>query len=171
MVLRNADIVPISDMTGIIEFGGIWKKRSRAYGTPAYYAFSLYSNSGVSQLVSTVTRGETYDVHDGITRLPEILNVPYLDVVAALNKAKDTVTLFCVNRDLARDLSADISVRGFVPVNARVQTLYSLSIYDQNDETRPEAVHPHSEPLTINSQELLYTFRHESVTVIQLKRN
>jgi hypothetical protein len=29
MLLRNSDIVPISDMTGIIEFGGIWKKRGR----------------------------------------------------------------------------------------------------------------------------------------------
>jgi len=170
MLLRNADIVPISDMTGIIEFGGIWKKRSRAYGTPAYYAFSMYSNSGVSQLVTTITRGETYDIHDGITRLPEILNVPYLDVVAALNEAKNTLTLFCVNRDLARDLSADISLRGFIPARARVQTLYSSSIYGQNDETHPEAVHPHSEPFEINSPELLYTFRHESVTVIQLQR-
>ncbi len=27
MLLRNADIVPISDMTGVVEFAGIWKKR------------------------------------------------------------------------------------------------------------------------------------------------
>jgi alpha-N-arabinofuranosidase len=170
MLLRNADIVPISDMTGIIEFGGIWKKRSRVYGTPAYYAFSMYSNSGVSQPVTTVTRAETYDVHEGITRLRDILNVPYLDVVGALNDGRDTLTLFCVNRDLSRDLSADISLRGFIPARASVQTLYSSSIYDQNDETHPEAVHPHSEPLTVDSPEFLYTFRHESVTVIQLHR-
>src|ERR1700688_2149739 len=170
MLLRNADIVPISDMTGIIEFGGIWKKRSRVYGTPAYYAFSMYSNSRVSQPVTTVTRGGTYDVHDGIARLPDILNVPYLDVVAVLNDAKNTLTLFCVNRHLSRDLSADVSLHGFIPARATVQTLYSSSIYDQNDETHPEAVHPHSEPLTADSPEFLYTFRHESVTVIQLNR-
>lgn len=170
MLLRNADIVPISDMTGIIEFGGIWKRRGRAYGTPAYYAFSMYSNSGASQPVSTVTQVETYDVHHGIRRLPEIPNVPYLDVVAAMNDGKDTLILFCVNRDLSRDLAADISIIGFTPASAAVQTLYSSSIYDQNDETNPEAVHPRTEPLTVTSPKVGYTFRHESVTTIQFRR-
>jgi alpha-N-arabinofuranosidase len=170
MLLRNGDIVPISDMTGVIEFGGIWKKRGRAYGTPAYYAFSMYSNAGAAQVVVTNTQGETYDVHDGITRIPEIPNVPYLDVVGALNDSKDRLTLFCVNRDLARDLAADISLSGFVPASAEVTTLFSTSIYDQNDETHPEAVHPRSEPMTVQSPRFRYTFRHESVTVIQLKK-
>jgi alpha-N-arabinofuranosidase len=170
MLLRNANLVPISDMTGIIEFGGIWKKRARVYGTPAYYAFSMYSNSDATQPVTTVTQGDTYDVRDGVTRLPEIPNVPYLDVVAALNDAKDTLTIFCVNRDLSRDLSADILLDGFVPASATVKTLYSESIYDQNDELHPEAVHPRSEPFTVDSAKFLHTFRHESVTVIQLKR-
>jgi alpha-L-arabinofuranosidase len=169
MLLRNADIVPVSDMTGVMEFGGIWKKRGRVYGTPAYYAFSMYSNSGAAQLVTTDTQGEDYDVHDGITRIPEIPKVPYLDVVAALNDSKDTLTLFCVNRDLTRDLSADISLNGFVPASAKVTTLFSSSIYDQNDELHPEAVRPRSEPITIHSPRFQYTFRHESVTVIQLK--
>jgi alpha-L-arabinofuranosidase len=170
MMLRNADIVPISDMTGVIEFGGIWKKRGRVYGTPAYYAFSMYSNSGVAQLVGTDTQGESYDVHDGITRIPEIPKVPYLDVVAGFNDARDTLTLFCVNRDLTHDLPADISLNGFVPASAKVTTLFSASIYDQNDELHPEAVHPRSEPITIHSPRFQYTFRHESLTVIQLKR-
>lgn len=169
MMLRNADIVPISDMTGVIEFGGIWKKRGRVYGTPAYYAFSMYSNSGVAQLVGTDAQGESYDVHDGITRIPEIPKVPYLDVVAGLNDAKDTLTIFCVNRDLTRDLPADISLNGFVSASAKVTTLFSASIYDQNDELHPEGVHPRSEPITIHSPRFQYTFRHESVTVIQLK--
>ena len=169
MMLRTADIVPISDMTGVIEFGGIWKKRGRVYGTPAYYAFSMYSNSGVAQLVGTDAQGESYDVHDGITRIPEIPKVPYLDVVAGLNDAKDTLTIFCVNRDLTRDLPADISLNGFVPASAKVTTLFSASIYDKNDELHPEAVHPRSEPTTIHSPRFQYSFRHESVTVIQLK--
>ena len=169
MMLRSADIVPISDMTGVIEFGGIWKKRGRVYGTPAYYAFSMYSNSGVAQLVGTDTQGESYDVHDGITRIPEIPKVPYLDVVAGFNDAKDTLTIFCVNRDLARDLPADISLNGFVPASANETTLGSASIYDQNDELHPEAVHPRSEPIAIHSPRLQFSFRHESVTVIQLK--
>ena len=116
------------------------------------------------------TRGESYDVHEGITRLPEIPKVPYLDVVVALNDMKDTLTLFCVNRDLTRDLSANIALNGFVPASATVTTLYSPSIYDQNDELHPEAVHPRAEPIAVHSPRFQHTFRHESVTVIQLRK-
>ena len=49
MLLRNADIVPVADMTGIIEFGGIWKKRGRAFGVPAYWAFRMYSTADASR--------------------------------------------------------------------------------------------------------------------------
>ena len=103
--------------------------------------------------------------------MPEIPNVPYLDVVAAMNDANDTLTLFCVNRDLSRDLSASISIRGFVPAKASAQVLYSSSIYDQNDEVHPEAVRPRTEPMAVNSPLFSYIFRHESVTVIQLKHH
>lgn len=34
MVLRNSDIIPISNMTGIIEFGGIWRKRGQGLRCP-----------------------------------------------------------------------------------------------------------------------------------------
>src|SRR5262249_53229724 len=43
MLMRNAPIVPIADMTGLIEFGGIWKKRGQVFGVPAYWAFRMYS--------------------------------------------------------------------------------------------------------------------------------
>jgi alpha-L-arabinofuranosidase len=170
MLLRSANIVPISDMTGVIEFGGIWKKRGRVYGTPAYYAFSMYANSGVTQLVGVASQSRTYDIHDGVTRLPEIPQVPYLDVVAGLNERQDTLTLFCVNRDLTRDLSADISVIAFVPAKVTATALFSSSVYDRNDELHPEAVHPRSESLTIDAPRFQYTFRHASVTVIQLRK-
>jgi alpha-L-arabinofuranosidase len=170
MLMRSADIVPIADMTGIIEFGGIWKKRGTVYGTPAYYAFSMYSTSSAVQPVTAETQSDEYDVHDGITRIPEIRAVPYLDVVAALNDTKDTLTLFCVNRNLQRDLVADIPLNGFSAARAQVTTLFSESIYDQNDEVQPTAVHPRSKPITIQSPKFQYTFRHESVTVIQLMK-
>ena len=34
-LMRVADFTPISDMTGLIEFGGIWQKNVRVYGVPA----------------------------------------------------------------------------------------------------------------------------------------
>ena len=44
-LMRVADFTPIADMTGLIEFGGIWKKRGQVYGVPAYWAFRMYSNA------------------------------------------------------------------------------------------------------------------------------
>ena len=67
MLMQNASIVPISDMTGIIEFAGIWKKRGRVYGTPSYYTFRLYSTAGPtpvaveSDLPATTSTAESLD--------------------------------------------------------------------------------------------------------------
>ena len=170
MLLRNADIVPISDMTGIIEFGGIWKKRGRAFGTPAYWVFRIYSNSDPVTPVSVTTNSETYSVRDGEKRLPSIDNVPYLDVVAALNTNGDKLTLFCVNRDLTRDLRANVVVTGFAPEgNASVQSIFADNILDKNDETQPEHVRPRESTIQAGANGFTYEFRHESVTVIELR--
>jgi alpha-L-arabinofuranosidase len=170
MLLRNSDIVPISDMTGIIEFGGIWKKRGRVFGVPAYWVFRLYSNADVAKLVETQSDGPTYDVDHGSTRLPKIVGVPYLDVVAAINGSGNKLTLFCVNRHLTRDLETKINLAGFRPTNATARSMFADSIYEKNDETEPEHIHPRATPLSVESAEFKYTFRHESVTVIELGR-
>jgi alpha-N-arabinofuranosidase len=43
MLSRNSSIVPTSDMTGILEFGGIWKKREQVYGAPGYWVLRAYA--------------------------------------------------------------------------------------------------------------------------------
>ena len=170
MLLRNSDIVPISDMTGIIEFGGIWKKRGRVFGVPSYWVFRMYSNADIAKLVETQSHGPTYDVDQGSTRLPKIVGVPYLDVVAAINGSGNKLTLFCVNRHLTRDLETKINLAGFRPTNATARSIFADSIYEKNDETEPEHIHPRATPLSVESAEFKYTFRHESVTVIELGR-
>ena len=171
MLLRNAPIVPVADMTGIIEFGGIWKKRGQVYGVPAYWAFRMYSTADATRLIATETKGETYNVEQGTTRIPTIPNVPYLDVVAALNDSGGRLTIFCVNRDLSRDITADIGIDGFSAVSkAGIRTLYADSIYEKNDEITPEHIRPCESSINVNSSGFQYTFRHESITVIELKR-
>ena len=171
MLLRTADFVPISNMTGLIEFGGIWKKRGGVYAVPAYWAFRMYSNADARVPVETRTEVETYDVTEGVRRLPDIKNVPYLDVVAALNEAGDKLTLFCVNRHLTRDLTARISLTGFAPApNARVQQLRADSISATNDEARPDAVKPSVSTLRVNAPQLAYSLAHSSVTVIEFTK-
>ena len=171
MLMRVADIVPIADMTGIMEFGGIWKRRGGVFGAPSYWAFRMYSNANAVQVVEARTEVEKYDVEQGSIRLPSIPDVPYLDVVAARNEAGDKLTLFCVNRHLARDIAARISVAGFAPgPEGFEQTLFAASIYDKNDEAHPEAVIPRERSLQWEGAEPECTFRHESVTVIELDR-
>jgi len=169
MLLRTADIVPISDMTGIIEFGGIWKKRGRVFGVPAYWVFRMYSNADATRLVEIQSNGEKYDVDQGSTRLPKIADVPYLDVVAASNSSGSKLTLFCVNRHLTRDIETKVSLTGFRPTKAKAQSIFAGSIHEKNDEIEPEHIHPQDLSLTIAGPEFKYTFRHESVTVIELE--
>lgn len=169
MLMRVADIVPIADMTGIMEFGGIWKKRGRVFGAPSYWVFRMYSNANVSQVVQARTQVEKYDVEQGSVRLPSIADVPYLDVVAARNEAADKLTLFCVNRHLTEDISARISVPGFAPgPEGSARTLWAASLYDKNDEAHPEAVIPSGRSVRLEGSQLEFTFRHESVTIIEL---
>jgi alpha-N-arabinofuranosidase len=171
MLMRVADIVPVADMTGMMEFGGIWKKRGRVFGTPAYWVFRMYSNQGASQPVQAQTEVEKYGVEQGSTRLASIPDVPYLDVVAALNDAGDKLTLFCVNRHLRKDIAGHISITGFaVAPEGSAETLLASSIYDKNEEGHPEAVAPRESTVKAQGTKLDYGFRHASVTVIELHK-
>jgi alpha-N-arabinofuranosidase len=169
MLIQNADIVPVSDMTGIVEFAGIWKKRSQVYGTPAYYAFQMYSTADLDSPVFVESNCKQYDVQQGVKRLPDIPNVPYLDVVAALNRAGTRLTIFCVNRHLDRDVSSNLSVAGFHGAKAaEVETLQAPSIYETNDEIRPRAITPTRTSMQFSGEQLEYTFPRASVTRIEL---
>jgi alpha-N-arabinofuranosidase len=169
MLIQNADIVPISDMTGIVEFAGMWKKRGRVYGTPAYYTFRLYSTADTDVPIAVKSDSGHYDVHGGISRLPEISGVPYLDLVAAINKKGDRLTVFCVNRHLNRDIAATISVNGFdAKATGTVESLSAGSIYEGNDEDRPDLVKPVESSVQVLNSQVRYTFRHESITRIDL---
>jgi len=169
MFLRNSDIVPIADMTGVVEFGGIWKKRSRVFGTPAYWVFKMYSTSDIARVVEAESNGETYDVARGTSRFPSIERVPYLDVVATLSDDGDKLTLFCVNRDLGRDLTAKFAIAGFrAKPGAVAHSVFADSIYEKNDEMHPEQIHPRDASLTAGTTGFSYEFRHASVTVIEL---
>lgn len=172
MLMRNHSVVPVSDMTGIMEFAGIWKRRSQVFGAPGYYVFKMYSTAHATRPVAVQDNAGSYSVQHGVTRLPDIANVPYLDVVAALNKSGDTLTLFCVNRSLNTDIPANIQVDHFTSSGpATVQTLKAASIAEENDEDDPYRVAPVRTEDNVNGGKLHHIFPHESVTVITLHRN
>lgn len=171
MLMKNVDIVPVSDMTGIMEFAGIWKKRSQVYGTPSYYAFKLYANADVAKTVNVKANSGSYAVSQGVNRLPEISSVPYLDVVAALSKDGKTLTLFCVNRSLSANIPANIHLHDFAGSgDATVHTLTSPNVGDANDESAPERVVPVDSADHLGASGWAHTFPHASVTVLSVHR-
>jgi alpha-N-arabinofuranosidase len=171
MLMRNSSIVPISDMTGIMEFAGIWKKRSQVYAAPGYYVFRMYSSAHASRPVSVEASSGSYSVQNGVGRIPDIPNVPYLDVVAALNDAGDALNVFVVNRSLNTDIPASIHVAGFASDGkAEVETLRGDSIADENSEDDPEHVVPVQTGDRVTGGAMEHVFPHESVTRIVLRR-
>lgn len=172
MLMRHAGTTPISDMTGIMEFAGIWKKRGQVYAAPGYWALRMYSTAHASRPVSVVTESGSYSVAHGVGRLPDIAHVPYLDVFVALNDAGDRLTLFCVNRSLTTDIPADIHVDAFAARDgAEVQTLQADSIDGSNDEDDPDRVIPRKTGETVSGGQLHHTFPAASVTVVALQRS
>jgi alpha-N-arabinofuranosidase len=171
MLMRHADIVPISDMTGIMEFAGIWKKQGQVYAAPGYWALQMYSTAHANRPVMVETASGSYSVEHGVSRLPQIADVPYLDVVAALNESGDKLTLFCVNRSLNTDIPANVAVSGFsASGEAQVQTLRAGSVGEGNDEDDPERVIPVKTQEAMKDGGLRHMFPHESVTVITLNK-
>ncbi|AXC12967.1 Alpha-N-arabinofuranosidase [Acidisarcina polymorpha] len=170
MLMRNADIVPISDMTGILEFGGIWKKREQVYGAPGYWVLRSYAEEKPSRLVPTDSDAPQYTVDHGVTRLPHIEHVPWLEVVAAEGQTPDELILFCVNRNLTRDYRATIQVDGFTPRPlAEIKTIAAPSIYTENDEMEPEAVKAVADQISVGSS-FEHVFPRAGVVVIRLVR-
>jgi alpha-N-arabinofuranosidase len=170
MLMRNSSIVPISDMTGILEFGGIWKKREQVYGAPGYWVLRSYAEEKPSRLVATESDAPEYAVEDGVDRLPHIDHVPWLEVVAAMGPSPDTLVLFCVNRSLTRDFRAAIQMDGFIPgALAQVKTISAPSIYTENNEMQPNAVETVTNQIQAGSN-FEMVFPHASVVVIRLLR-
>ena len=169
MLLRNSDAVGISDMTGIIDFAGIVKKHAQVYGTPSYWVLRSYSSARPHALLAVQSDSPTYSVTHGVTRLPEIADVPYLDVVAAQSEDGKSLLLFCVNRHLTRAATAaiDLHTLGVESGVAQVSTITGETILAENDDVHPNTVSPteNSEPFTT---ELTHIFPSRSITVIQI---
>ena len=169
MLMRSVDAVGISDMTGIIEFAGITQKHAQVFGTPAYWVLREYASARPHSLLSVTSDTPTYSVSHGVRRLPEINNVPYLDIVAAESQDQTKVLLFCVNRHLTRTESAeiDLGALGIKGGQASIATITGDNLQDLNDEIDPTRISPVIHPQTFQGK-LNYAFPAMSVTVISI---
>ena len=170
IILRDSAIVPISDMTGNIEFGGVWKKRGQVYPAPAYWILRSYATAAPHTLLNVQSDGPTYTVSHGIQRLPEIADIPYLDVTAATSEDGKRLLLFCVNRSLTTAAHAEIDLAGLhvgrEPM--RVSTLEAETTLAENSEEEPDLVKPTTSTEPVKPGKLTHVFPNASVTVLEI---
>ena len=169
-VLRHASEINITDMTGIMEFAGIWKKRGQVYASPAYYTFKLYSSVAGDVVLPVSTDSGSYNVSGGIRPLDRVDGVPYIDVVATERTGSHAITLLCVNRSLNQDIPVafdlgDRQISGTV----HAEQISADSRYERNDEVEPNHIVP--QPINFaapDHRKLSATLPHDSVTVIHI---
>ena len=168
-MMRNSDAVSIANMTGILEFGGIWKKREQVYASPAYWVLRTFARAKPRTLLKVDSTSPTFNISRGVTQLPEIVGAPYLDVVAALSEDGSKLLLLCVNRHVTHPESALIDVTSFAVDSepAQVTTIAGDGVLAENDENNPNRVVAvtHTERFTAKHS---YTFPKASVTVIEI---
>jgi alpha-L-arabinofuranosidase len=169
--LRHNTQVKLVDLTGLMEFAGIWKRREQVFASPAYYVFQMYSTAKNDIVLPVTTDSGTYSVKNGTQGYTEVPDVPYIDVVATRSPNKRTLTLFCVNRSLTDDSPVMIDLGGFVAMKiAKLEQITAVSRYVTNDEVEPKRVVPQVSSLNVTPKEpLTITLPHESVTVIHLQ--
>ncbi|GGH08184.1 alpha-L-arabinofuranosidase C-terminal domain-containing protein [Silvibacterium dinghuense] len=168
-MMRHADTVSIADMTGILEFGGIWKKRGQVYPSPAYWVLRSYAQAGPHFLLRVQDDSPTYSIAKGLVQLPDVAHAPYLDVVAALSEDQSKLILFCVNRSLTRPEQAtlDLSAIGEASGMAGITTIQGNGILDENNAYAPDRISgvKHTEAIRSGGT---YTFPNASITVMEI---
>jgi alpha-N-arabinofuranosidase len=167
---RHNGEVKLVDLTGLMEFAGIWKRREQVFASPAYYVFELYSAAKGETVLPVTTYSGTYTVKNGTLGYADVADVPYIDVVATRTADKRRVTLFCVNRSLTDDVPVEIDLGAFVAGGvAEVERIAAVSRYVMNDEVEPKRVVPQISSLNlVEGKPPAMTLPHESVTVIRL---
>jgi alpha-N-arabinofuranosidase len=169
-LLRHTDQVKIADMTGSMEFAGVWKRREQVYAVPAFYAFQIYSDVKGDTVLPVTSDTGTYAVKGGVKPLDAVADVPYIDVVATRSKDGKTVTLLCVNRSLAQDIPTRFHLDSLHPAGpAIMKQIYSVSRYERNDEIEPKHVLPLDGTATFaRDGGVSLVLPHDSVTVIRV---
>ncbi|MGI9074634.1 MAG: alpha-L-arabinofuranosidase C-terminal domain-containing protein [Bryobacteraceae bacterium] len=167
MLARHADLIPLANMTGLVEFAGIHKRRGRTFVTPQYWVLYLYSKYAGDTILESETRVASYAVHNGQVFAPEIPDVPFLDVLATIKSDSGEIALFVVNRNPANPQLCGIHLGGFrARQNVTIFTLAAPSLLSRNDEEHPDAVRPIVSHAVMTAEGLHHTFPAGSVSVL-----
>jgi alpha-N-arabinofuranosidase len=170
-VLRHSSEIKITDMTGIMEFAGIWKRREQVYAVPTYYVFKMYTAVEGDTILPANTDSGTYNVNGGVRPLDKVQDIPYIDVVATRSSDGKTVTLLCVNRSLNEDVPTNFDLdKLHVTKAVRIEQISTVSRYERNDEVEPEHIVPMESTIQAPGSGLLsVTLPHDSVTMLRVQ--
>jgi alpha-L-arabinofuranosidase len=158
-------------MSSLTSGGGLRKLHGLVWASPQGWAFWLYSHRAGDTVVATQTEVRHYDVHNGLDSMPEIPDVPYLDVLGTRNSTNGDLVLFVANRDAKNAIPATVRLQGFsAAARAQVDTLAADSILTENTGDRPDAIKPLASTLAVSGNEIKHVFPKLSVTVLTLKR-
>ena len=141
-LIRNADRVKIACLAQLVNViapimtrngGGCWAQTT-------YYPFQHASQYGRGIALKAIVQSPVYDCAD-------YENVPVIDTAATLAD-NGSVTVFCVNRDLAEDCLLDLDLRSFGDMELEEHiVLHHDDVKAVNTEDCPDRVVPHSMPL------------------------
>jgi alpha-N-arabinofuranosidase len=169
-MMRNSDAVSIANMTGIVEFGGIWKKREQVYVSPAYWVLRTYANARPHTLLRVESTSPTFNISKGVTQLPEITSAHRISTSSQLYRRTEASWCCCASIAMLRVPNPLLSI--LVPLHvdsgpAQVTTIAGDGVLAENDEYNPYRVTAvtHTERFTAKHS---YTFPSASVTVIQI---
>lgn len=106
------------------------------------------------------------------TRVPDISNVPRLDVLATRDSRRHDLSLFVVNRYWEQSFPAEIRLHGFpaAATAAVVHTLNSDSILTNNNQLHPDRIRPASSHISVPERLIHYNSPPHSLTVFIFAR-
>ncbi len=106
-MLRSAETVAIANATALMHGGCIRKARGAVFAMPMIYAKRMYGQARLEKPLPIAVSGPAYDVPmRGI--MPEVRDVPWVDVFAAEGGGRLTVCL--VNRDMRASRKVEIAL-------------------------------------------------------------
>jgi len=102
--------------------------------------------------------------------LPELKEVPVLDVLALIDDAGQTLALLAINRHAHRAVPTEFLLAGFEPASqAQWQCLTADSILAANSPVQPDKVRIEQKTLPMQSDRLSVSLPARSVSVIAIK--
>jgi alpha-N-arabinofuranosidase len=157
--IRHADIVKMANLTFLTSLVGITPEGS--YKTSLYYPFFLYSNH---------CRGTALDVYTSCASYSNkaFKDIPYLDVTAVLNEARDTLFVNVVNRSETEAISTDLELQsGAYTGKGRVH-LVTADTLDATNTAKEEKVRTLTSELAFTGNRLTHTFPAHSFTQLEI---